>query len=169
MGNEGLLAFDFSSSLTGSGTFSALGVPKWPADSIGHGSGAGATLFSSSTGDQFIVVGYIWRSDSLYDIGGLQTGRATPGTSTFDCSPSTQTCPFIEYITNASWAHFQHDQYCGFHATGSVTLTEVSSTRIKGSFTATGSCTDDVNSAAATVSHGTFDVPVVTYLTIPSQ
>src|SRR6185503_1537497 len=102
----------------------------------------------------------------LQDLLIIAIGRTTVGTKAVDaaCDPEGASCSGLIFFLNFNGSGDTFGQACEPTA-GSFEITEVSTTRIKGTFTGTGTCTDanDVETAF-TVTGGTFDVALSTGL-----
>jgi len=153
----------------------------------GHGSlsfaytGAGGGNFSAS-GDAAFTTGTSWaagflrtgethvgaanpRSGVLIDLAILRLERTTPGSESIDpaCNIDGSTaCTGMDFYLNFNGDGDTRDFGCAL-TSGTIVLTEISSSRAKGTFSGTGMCVDGTGGAseAFSVSNGAFDVALV--------
>jgi hypothetical protein len=99
------------------------------------------------------------RTSTSHDVAVLFIPRLTVGSSSVDCPQTTCAGGFFDFDVNNSTGDSQ--QTC-FLATGTLTISTITSSRVTGTFSGTGSCVDaSQNIAAFSVNSGTFDVALV--------
>lgn len=153
----------------------------------GHGSvaftytGAGGGNFSAS-GNAAFTTGTSWaagfvqtgethvgasnpRSGGLVDLAILRLERTAPGSESIDpaCNIDGSTsCTGMNFYLNFNGNGDTGDFFCGL-TSGTIVLTELTSSRAKGTFSGTGNCVDGTGGASEvfSVSNGTFDVALV--------
>jgi hypothetical protein len=164
-GDSSSFSFNYSGSGVGTGAFSASGTMPANASSLNNHDAAGAA--QSADFDSYEVLAAHARGSGAYDIGGILTGRLTAGSTDLDasCDPQTTNCAEVLFIKNGSFTGVTLDQFCVL-ATGTVTVTEVTATRLKGTFGGIGGCVDDQgqNPTSITVTNGTFDVAIASQI-----
>ena len=143
--------------------------------------GAGGGNFSAS-GDAAFTTGTSWaagfvqtgethvgasnpRSGGLVDLAILRLERTTPGSESIDpaCNIDGSTsCTGMHFYLNFNGNGDTGDFFCGL-TSGTIVLTEVSSSRAKGTFSGSGTCVDGTGGASEvfSVSNGAFDVALV--------
>jgi hypothetical protein len=145
----GQLGFAYAGAL--SGNFSANGhMPLTTTDqrtiAWAAGERAGTLVFVTSS---------VPRTASTFDIIFIGTNRTTPGSSAID-GVDTGISLLLGANVNGTG---QALQTC-FMFGGTVTITEISAARARGTFSATGDCSaPGGGSSTVTVTNGTFDVP----------
>jgi hypothetical protein len=158
-GLVGTFSFSYSGAI--SGTFNATGaLPGTPA---GMETTSWAAAEISTADGETGVLAATPRSASSHDIAGLFMERVTPGAATISDTCQTQ-CGFaLMTFGQANGTGTTFLQEC-FITVGSITITEVTTTRVKGTFSGTGECLafGSQTPAAFTVTNGTFDVALVT-------
>jgi hypothetical protein len=166
-GNSGALSFGYAGSASGTGTFNVSGVYPTLAADVGKANAAGAAKNSAGTG--FQVAGIRTQANSKFDVVVLNIPSLTVGTSTINaavCQPtSSDSCPALVYVTGVSQTDQQGTLLC-LLGTGNIAITSVTSTRLKGTFTGSGLCSDGTQNPPTdfTVTNGTFDVAIVSTL-----
>lgn len=162
-GLNGALSFTYTGA--GGGTFNVSGQMPTIQANLGNNDWAAGHRDTPHSG--FGVAGARTRGGGRYDLMGLFIHRLTVGTATIDpnCDSETTNCSVAVLIINHSEADENFDFIC-FLGTGSLAVTEISDSRIKGTFAGSGSCFNPSFSSESdfTVSGGTFDVPLVTSL-----
>ena len=143
--------------------------------------GAGGGNFSAS-GDAAFTTGTSWaagfvqtgethvgasnpRSGGLVDLAILRLERTTPGSESIDpaCNIDGSTsCTGMDFYLNFNGNGDTGDFFCGL-TSGTIVLTEVTSSRAKGTFSGSGNCVDGTGGASEgfSVSNGAFDVALV--------
>jgi hypothetical protein len=155
VGFEGALVFSYSGS--NSGSFNASGVlPTTSAEQRTSPWAAGYV----EPGNQTSVAAAVPRSASTHDFVDLYINRNTVGSSTISSSCSSS-CSGLNIIIGASNTGASSTASC-FLTAGSIAITEKSETRMKGTFSGTGTCVSSTGSSGAfTATGGTFDVAFV--------
>jgi hypothetical protein len=155
--NSGQLSFSYSGDVSGTGSFAAVGVLPADPNALDSRGGAAARLEVTA-----LIAASVPRSNA-FDFVYLRTGDTVATTNTFmyGCDPFLPGCTTFLFETNGS-AHDlgQHDMLCQLTA-GTVTVVDISPTRMTGTFAGTGVCEGSGNSSAVTVTNGSFDVPIV--------
>ena len=143
--------------------------------------GAGGGNFSAS-GDAAFTTGTSWaagfvqrgethvgasnpRSGGLVDLAILRLERTTPGSESIDpaCNIDGSTsCTGMDFYLNFNGDGDTRDFGCAL-TSGTIVLTQVSSSRAKGTFSGSGICVDGTGggSEGFSVSNGAFDVALV--------
>jgi hypothetical protein len=167
-GDTASFSFNYSGSGVGTGAFSASGTMPASASSLANHDAAGSAR--NPAHDSYDVVAVHARGSDKYDIAGIQTGRLTVGSTDLDagCDPQTSNCAEVLFIKNGGFGAVTADQICAL-ASGTVTISEVTATRLKGSFAGLGVCTDDQgqNPTSITVTSGSFDVAITSEIPHP--
>ena len=147
---SGDLAFAYTGALSGS--FSASGqMPQTTTEQRTMDWAAG-----ERDDPDIFVDAAVPRSATTYDVVFLSVGSTTVGSSdiAFDAD--------VTILLGAQVSGTgQPLQVCFLNA-GTVAITEITATRVKGTFSGTGSCVDPTPTTTSfTVANGTFDVPLV--------
>ena len=162
------LSFNYSGSAVGTGTFSATGSMPASASSLNNQDAAGSA--QNPTYQSYDVVAAHARGADKYDIAAIQTGRLTVGSTdiTDTCNPQTTNCAEVAFIQNGGFVSQTVDHVCAL-VSGTVTVSEVTATRLKGSFAGLGGCVDGAgqNPTSITVTSGTFDVAITSQIPHP--
>ena len=155
--NNGTTTFTFTGA--GGGSFSATGaVPALQAD-LGTHNWAGGFLSTPDGG--YEIAAAQTRGSGRFDLVDMFVHRLSVGTDVVDSTCSTSNCTSVIFARNISQTDSNQDFLC-VATSGSLTITEVSSTRVKGTFSGSGSCFDAGSTESAfTVTDGSFDVPLV--------
>ena len=155
--SNGSSSFTFTGA--GGGAFNVTGaVPTLQAD-VGSHDWAGGHLNTTSAG--YEVGAAQARGAGRYDILGLFVHRLTVGTDVIDSTCTTSDCTSLVFGRNLSQTDDNFDFIC-VATSGSVTITDISDSRITGTYSGSGSCYDmSFATTAFTVTNGTFDVPLV--------
>ena len=157
---RGSVAFTYTGA--GGGTYSASGdAPSSTATEPPTGSWAAGYVRANESH----VVGSTPRSGVLIDLALLRLERTTPGSVSIDpaCNIDGSTsCTGMNFYLNFNGDGDTGDFFCGL-TSGTIVLTEVSSTRAKGTFSGNGNCVDGTGGSPSvfTVSNGTFDVALI--------
>jgi len=160
-GLNGGLSFTSTGTIAGN-SFSASGT--MPSTQAERQTSSWAAAQASAFGE-FSIAGVSPRTTSTHDRAGLFVRRQTIGSETITSSCSFNCNGFSVRNTLSNGSTNLYFQIC--HLTsGTITITEVSDTRVKGTFSGTGQCTTDgasPNTTAPpqtvfTVTSGTFDV-----------
>jgi hypothetical protein len=154
-GFQGTVSFSYSGAI--SGNFSATGA--MPASQSQWETSSWAAGEVSTTDGVTYVVSVSPRSATTNDFAFFYAERITTGSSDFSVNCSTN-CAYgtfefgVQNVTGNSWL-----QSCTM-VSGTVTITEVSSTRIKGTFSGTAECFAPGSSVpqSLTIANGSFDV-----------
>ena len=146
----------------GGGTFSASGIPPANPD-ISNSTANWAAGYVDTPGNQSSAAGVQLRPGAHYNSVILIMDRVTTGTATVDpgCNDIEATdCTGAFLIVNGNVGdEGSFEFFCGL-LTGSVVITEVGSTRMKGTFSGSGECVDEsLNVTSFTMTGGSFDVP----------
>jgi hypothetical protein len=155
---RGTLAFTYTGA--GGGTYSASGdAPALPAPT-GTSWAAGYVRANES-----FFAGSTPRSGVLIDLAMLRAERTTPGSENIDpaCNIDGSTsCTGMDFYLNFNGDGDTGDFFCTL-TSGTIVLTQVSSSRAKGTFSGSGSCVDGTGggSEAFEVSNGAFDVALI--------
>jgi hypothetical protein len=156
---HGSLAFTYTGA--GGGTYSASGdAPASNAPPTGTSWAAGYVEANESH-----VAGSTPRSGVLIDLAILRVERTTPGSESIDpaCNiDGSASCTGMDFYLNFNGDGDTGDFFCGL-TSGTIVLTEVSSSRAKGTFSGSGSCFDGTGggSSVFSVSDGAFDVALI--------
>jgi hypothetical protein len=145
----------------GGGTFSVTG--DVPTGSEGIASRDWAAGLRNLTDDAYVIQALHARGGGRYDIAYAYITRTTVGSTsiTAGCNPDVSACSMVQFGVNMSQADENYNFVCVLTG-GSISLTEITSERIKGSFSGTGICfTPSGVSSAFSVTNGTFDVPLI--------
>ena len=152
---SGTLSFTYSGAT--SGTFNASGAfnpgtfetVQWAAGSRDDANDfmyVGAAVPRTSTSHDFFAV----------EIEGDAVGSYSAATN---CSTN---CAFVDIAFGANNSGSGLPLFLCFLEAGTVTITEITATRVRGTFSGTGSCLPPMGSAVAfTVTGGTFDVALI--------
>jgi hypothetical protein len=157
---RGSLAFTYTGA--GGGTFSASGdAPNVTAPPPTGASWAVGYVQASES----YVAGSTPRSGGLVDLSLLRLERTTPGSESIDpeCNIDGSTsCTGMDLYLNFNGNGDTGDFFCGL-TSGTIVLTEISSSRAKGTFSGNGNCFTGTggSSSVFSVSNGTFDVALV--------
>jgi hypothetical protein len=155
-GLNGSLSFNHSGAISGS--FSAVG--RFPL----FGEFGTSAWAMGSRDDQNDVIGVIAVSPGetgRYDMIVLAVPRVAPGSATIDANCSGAACAVvsIEFGLSEDDSDFSH--LCFLDA-GTVSISSISDTRVSGSFSGTGTCTDDTGATTSFgVTSGSFNVPLI--------
>lgn len=155
----GSVAFTYTGA--GGGTFSATGnAPNFNAPPVATSWAVGFVM----TGETH-VAGSIPRSAGLVDLAILRFERTTVGSESIDpaCNiDGSESCTGMEFLRNFNGNGDTGDFFCAL-TSGTIVLTEVSSSRARGTFSGSGNCFAGTggSSSAFTVSNGTFNVALV--------
>jgi hypothetical protein len=159
--NVGTITFSFTGA--GGGAFSASGpAPAANAEppTTSQWAGGGVNASTSHT----IVYGARPRSGGLMDMAGLSIARHTAGLSAIDpdCNIDADVCTGMVLYLNFNGNGDSADFYCALTA-GTIVISEVTGSRVRGTFAGTGECFTGAGGAptAFSVTTGTFDVVLV--------
>ena len=158
-GLSGTMSFTFSGGI--SGTFSASGtLPATIPEQVASPWAAGEL---NPTDGGVYVEGLLPKTATTHDLALLFIHRTTVGTDNISASCSSN-CSMLGFLFGQP-RNFAGPpiQACDI-ITGTITITEISSTRVKGTFSGTGTCIDAPvvgNTTSFVVSGGTFDVAFV--------
>lgn len=160
-GLNGQMGFTFSGAL--SGTFNVTGQMPTNPSALETSSWAAGDVQTSGSDAGIIAVATTPRTASSHDYAIITVNRTTAGSDTIDPSNcATVVCTEVIAVfgvTNGSGASWLQD--CVL-LSGSITVTEVTSSRIRGTFSGDGECTTPTaTSTSFTITNGTFDVPIV--------
>lgn len=148
----------FSYTGAGGGTFTASGsAPSFTAPSTSTSWAVGYT----DAGETYVVASKP-RTGGLIDMAILRIQRTTAGSDAIDptCDVDGATaCSGLMFSLNFNGNGDTGDFFC-FLSSGTIVVTEITGSRIKGTFSGSGSCTAGAGGtpAAFTVTGGTFDV-----------
>lgn len=157
-GFNGALSFTYSSPGAVSGTFNATGA----FNPVTMETAAWAAGERDEPNGELLVGSAVPRNSSSHDFVGMSTGRLTTGSSTISIS-CTSNCAYVTFIFGNNNAGSGYLFACDLE-TGTVTVTEISSARAKGTFSGTGTCFASGASSGSTmtVTNGSFDVALIT-------
>jgi hypothetical protein len=158
-GNAGAISFNFTGG--GGGTFSATGVP--PANPVLPGTTNWAAGYQDPvdgvTGGAGILL-----EGGTYDFVIFGVQRLSVGTEPVDadCDADAGNCTGLFFVINGQGSTVaSFDNICAL-LTGSFTITEVTATRVKGTFSGGGECTSSTQTISVfSVSSGSFDLPLI--------
>ena len=156
---RGSLSFTYTGA--GGGTFSASGdAPTLTAPPTGTSWAVGYVQ-----GNESYVAGSTPRSGVLVNLAILRLERTTPGSESVDAAcdiDGSASCTGMELLLNFNGNGDTGDFFCGL-TSGTIVLTEVSSSRAKGTFSGNGNCIAGTGGASSVfaVSNGAFDVALV--------
>ena len=116
-------------------------------------------------GSESYVAASTPRSGGLVDLTILRLERTTPGSVSIDAAcdiDGSASCTGMALSLNFNGNGDTGDFFCGL-TSGTIVLTEIGSSRAKGTFSGTGSCVAGTggSSSAFSISNGTFDVALV--------
>lgn len=157
---RGSVAFTYTGA--GGGTYSASGdAPSSTATEPPTGSWAAGYVRANESH----VVGSTPRSGVLVDLALLRLEGTTPGSVSIDpaCNIDGSTsCTGVDFYLNFNGDGDTGDFFCAL-TSGTIVLTQVSSSRAKGTFSGSGICVDGTGggSEAFEVSNGAFDVALI--------
>lgn len=158
-GLVGQMTFTYSGAL--SGTFNVTG--QMPTTGQETSSWSAGEIVSTGTDAGAYVAGSTPRSSTTHDLVFVTANRTNAGTATIDYDTCTanvcSTVFFFFGLSNSGTFAFLQDCYL---QTGTITITEVTSTRMKGTFSGAGLCFSQSGTETAfTVTNGSFDVALV--------
>lgn len=154
-GFNGALSFTYSGA--NSGTFSASG--SVPTTANGQFTNAWAAAQASSTSEMFVAA-VSPRSSTTHDIVGIFIQRNTVGSVTIN-STCNVNCNSVDLAIGVANNGSTFTADC-FLTAGTIAITEKTSSRMKGTFSGTGTCSSSVGSTGSfTATGGTFDVAIV--------
>ena len=158
-GLAGQMGFSYTGAL--SGTFNVTG--QMPATGQETSSWAAGEIVATGTDAGTFVLASTPRTATTHDLVFVQANRTNAGTATIDfdnCSASVcSTVFFLLGLNNGTTFTFLQDCYL---QSGTITITEVTSTRIRGTFSGAGTCSSSTGTQTSfTVTNGTFDVAIV--------
>jgi hypothetical protein len=156
---DGSLSFSYTAGATSS-SYSATGTYN-PATAT-HTS-TWSTAWSSSADNSIVVLSNRGAGGGLADGALLVIDRQTAGTSAIDpdCEPTAiVACTSITFAIGINEAGTNFSFSC-FLAAGSITISEVSASRISGSFEGEAVCISNAAIAEGTVTNGTFSTPLL--------
>jgi hypothetical protein len=150
-GTNGTITFTFAG---GTFTVSAAAPAEGSAPS---NTNMAAGAIDASVGQTYVMGAKALGGDA-YDFLVIGMSRTTVGTSPVeaDCDPEGDTCSGLVFMQNFGGESF--GTMCAL-STGTLAITEVTSTRVKGTFSGTGLCINDLEEESPfTVTNGTFNV-----------
>lgn len=155
------MSFGYSGGI--SGTFNVSGQMPTSISGQETSSWAAGEVVTTGADAGTYVAASTPRDANSHDIAFLQTNRTNAGSSTIDfdnCTASVCSTVFFFFgLANGTGSSFLQDCYL---QTGTIVITEVSATRIKGTFSGAGLCfTPTGTQTSFTVTNGTFDVPIM--------
>jgi hypothetical protein len=161
--SSGTVSFTYTGA--GGGSYNATGAVVATSAAAQHAS-TWASAFNVSADNSILVFSNKATNGGLADQTILVVARQTPGTSSIatSCEPTeTSTCSFFAFVIGGDATGEDFDYSC-FMASGSITISEVSGTRVSGTFSGAGLCVngDTFELSNATVSNGSFAVPFLT-------
>jgi hypothetical protein len=156
-GLTGTVTFNYTGG--GGGTFNVSG--RMPTIAADAGDDDWAAGFRDNPNSQISIAGARARTAGRYDLAFIGIGRLAVGTENVDanCEPDLEVCTGLVLLIDISEADDSFAFICAL-GTGSIAITEITSTRVRGSFSGTGACANG-SVTSFTVTGGTFDVPLV--------
>lgn len=155
VGFDGALVFTYSGAT--SGTFNASG--SLPTSAAAQNTTPWAAAQATATTEMFVAAAAP-RSATTHDVVGLFIQRNTVGTETINSSCSFN-CNSVDLTIGLANSGSAFISSCYLSA-GSIAITEKSTSRMKGTFSGTGTCVSQAGSSSAfTLTGGTFDVAIV--------
>lgn len=159
-GLTGSLSFTYGSTLATGTSYSASGA--LPTSETNQATQEWAAGFRDDQENQIGVVASRPRTGGQFDLALLSIERVTPGTSTINVNTCDVDCTDLVVIFNTNQSGTSSQEVYCFLETGSVTVASVSSSRISGTFSGSGTCgTVQGTEAAFTVSNGSFNAPII--------
>lgn len=162
----GSMSFNYTGA--GGGTFTASGAA--PAVGANIGNASSSFGFRDDAETQLGVFGVRARGGGRYDMMVIGISRLTVGSASVevDCDPDLgEACSGFVFITNVSEADDEFDFTC-VATTGTLSITEISTTRAEGTFTGSGQCFNpNFVLSNFTVTNGQFDVALLTESQLP--
>jgi hypothetical protein len=158
---SGSVSFSYTGAGSASATsYSAVGSPPLNMTSFGT---TPWSVGSTQAAGQVIVMGVAPKTSTTWDIAFITIARTTVGSSTIDplCTANACTEVFLTTGANANETSWAFD--CVL-SSGSVVITSITSTRVAGTFSGSGTCVagTSTTTSAFTVTGGTFDVALST-------
>jgi hypothetical protein len=159
-GTRGTVTFTYTGG--GGGAFSASGDA--PSFAAAPPTGTSWTVGFMQSGETY-VAGSVPRSGGLVNLAILRLERTTAGSVSIDpaCNIDGSTaCTGMEFSLNFNGNGDTGDFFCAL-TSGTIVVTEVSSSRARGTFSGSGDCIAGTGGppTAFSVSNGTFDVALV--------
>lgn len=153
---DGALTFTYSGA--NSGTFNASG--SLPTTASGQATSPWAAAQASATSEMFVGAAAP-RSSTTHDVVGIFIQRNTVGSETVNSSCSFN-CNGMDITIGAANSGSSFTANC-YLTSGTIAITEKSSSRMKGTFSGSGQCISSTGSptGAFTATNGTFDVAIV--------
>lgn len=152
---DGSLSFTYSGA--NSGTFSASG--SVPTSASAQATSAWAVAYASSSSEMDVVASAP-RTATTHDAVVVFIQRNTVGSVTINSSCSVS-CNEVDLVIGLANSGQSFTASC-FLTTGTIAITEKSASRMKGTFSGTGTCLTQAGSSGPfTASNGTFDVAIV--------
>jgi hypothetical protein len=158
-GLAGALSFTYSGAL--SGTFNVTGqMPAGQSQMETTSWATGEIIASGTDAGTYVIAATPRTAGSTHDFLYIQADRTNTGTSTIDfdnCTANVCSTVFVIFgFQNGTGTGYLQDCYL---QTGTITITEVTATRVKGTFSGTGLCFSQIGAQTSwTVTNGTFDV-----------
>ena len=158
---EGSFSFTYSGGI--SGDFDVTGAMPSTPGAQETSSWAAGEVVAGGTNAGIYVVAMTPRTSTTHDFVVLIANRTNAGAATIDFDNCTaavcSTVDFVFGIANGNGTGFL--QIC-YLQTGTITITEVTETHLRGTFSGAGTCTaPSQTETSLTVTNGTFDVPIV--------
>jgi hypothetical protein len=164
-GLAGQLSFTYSGGV--SGTFNVTGeMPTSTAAQETQSWAAGEVITTGGAANTgTFVVGATPRvAGSTHDVVVVQANRTNAGTAIIDentCTTAATCSEVLFLVGSANGTSTAFQQICVL-TTGSIVITEITTTRIRGTFSGAGDCSTSTGTVTAfTVTNGTFDVAIV--------
>jgi hypothetical protein len=157
-GLTGALSFTYSGAL--SGTFNVTG--QMPTSTSAQETSSWAAGEVSTADATTFIAASTPRSASTHDLIFVVAGRTTEGSATIDFDNCVgDNCSTVFFLLGHQNGQFGSALQSCELITGSIVITDLTSTRIKGTFSGTGRCfsSGDVETGF-TVTNGSFDVPI---------
>jgi hypothetical protein len=154
-GLNGTLSFSYSGAMTGnfsaSGEFNPLTM-ETAAWAAGERDDVDGILFVGAA---------VPRNSTSHDVLGIEIERLSPGTATISANCTTN-CAFVALIFGSENTGSGFLLACDIEA-GTVTITEITTTRARGTFSGNGTCfaPGTGNPQAFAVANGAFDVALI--------
>ena len=156
--NLGTITFTFTGA--GGGTFTASG-PSIPLEGSAPTTSSWTVGVVDEAQGQTVVVASVPAASGLVDFVAISLDRATTGAEPLDaaCNIDGDVCTGMVFFRNFNPDGDAMDIGCGL-TTGSVVIAEITSSRLKGTFSGSGECVefDGFTTTPFTVTNGSFDV-----------
>jgi hypothetical protein len=159
IGAAGSLSFSFTGG-SGPGTFNANGaVPVNVTVNFGSASWAAAAL--DNTNQTIEISAAVPRTSSTWDVAGIHLAGQGTGTRTIGANCTGNACNDVSITFGATQGGANFQFVCTL-TSGTVVVSAISTTRVSGTISGTGSCFSSTGTTSAfAMTNGTFDVGLV--------